>query len=187
MTSCRHCSRKTGKLDLREEGGAIVRDNRYVLPKRFLPAIIEFLPPRPTLSFFLLGGFVGISSALKPPNDRRRCVSYRFEGKNIGVRLMEHNRSTNDESKHIDLKVLRVIKHKGYSPTSYNNDIALLRMDTEGVEFSPDTGIHPVCLPVEGMLTVYYSLLYYHGKLQGGGVLDNSVERTIDTESGAVG
>lgn len=89
---------------------------------------------------------------------------YRFDGKNIGVRLLEHNRSTNDEAKHIDLKVLRVIKHKGYSPTSYNNDIALLRMDTEGVEFGPDTGIHPVCLPVEGTLTVCYYLLYRHGK-----------------------
>jgi len=74
----------------------------------------------------------------------------RFEGKNIGVRLLEHDRGDSAEAKHIDFKVLRVIKHKGYSPTSYNNDIALLRMDTEGVEFGENTGINPVCMPVEG-------------------------------------
>lgn len=72
----------------------------------------------------------------------------RFEGKYIGVRLLEHDRS--DTARHVEFKVSRVIKHKGYSPTSYNNDIALLRMDTEGIEFGPNTGINPVCLPVEG-------------------------------------
>lgn len=80
------------------------------------------------------------------PND----FKHRFEAKNIGVRLLEHDRSDTEEAKHIDFKVLRVIKHKGYSPTSYNNDIALLRMETDGVEFGPNTGIHPVCLPTEG-------------------------------------
>ena len=66
------------------------------------------------------------------------------------MRLLEHDRSNTEEAKHIDFKVVRVIKHKGYSPTSYNNDIALLRMETDGVEFGPNTGIHPVCLPTEG-------------------------------------
>lgn len=125
--------------------------------------------PAPVLVFLLLAGFIGISLASKPPNERDDVVfSHRFDGKNIGVRLLEHNRSTNDEAKHIDLKVLRVIKHKGYSPTSYNNDIALLRMDTEGVEFSPDTGIHPVCMPVEGTLTANCILLYCHGNVVRG-------------------
>jgi hypothetical protein len=94
------------------------------------------------------------------------CVYFstdRFDAKNIGVRLLEHDRSSNDEAKHLDLKVLRVIKHKGYSPTSYNNDIALLRMDTEGVEFGPNTGLHPVCLPTEGkhpfFVSCHYSLV----------------------------
>lgn len=74
----------------------------------------------------------------------------RFEGKNIGVRLLEHDWSNNTEAKHIDFKVSKVIKHKGYSTKSYNNDIALLRLNTEGVELGPNTGIHPVCLPAEG-------------------------------------
>lgn len=91
------------------------------------------------------------------------CV-HGFEAKNIGVRLLEHDRSDTEEAKHIDFKVLRVIKHKGYSPTSYNNDIALLRMDTDGVEFGPNTGINPVCLPVEGK-----SFAGYEGVITGWG------------------
>lgn len=70
------------------------------------------------------------------------------------MRLLEHDRSNDTEVKHIDFKVSKVIKHKGYSTKSYNNDIALLRMDTEGVEFGPNTGINPVCLPPAGVYKV---------------------------------
>lgn len=88
-------------------------------------------------------------------NSEYLIIVDRFDGKKIGVRLLEHDRNNDEDTKHIDFKVLRVIKHKGYSPTSYNNDIALLRMDTDGVEFGPSTGLHPVCMPAEGMTYSY--------------------------------
>ncbi|XP_050536354.1 trypsin-1-like [Daktulosphaira vitifoliae] len=91
------------------------------------------------------------------------CV-HGFDGKNIGARILEHDRSITDEAQHIDFKVKKVIKHKGYSPSSYNNDIALLRLDTEGIELGQTTGINPVCLPVEGK-----SFAGYEGIISGWG------------------
>lgn len=88
-----------------------------------------------------------------------RCYFLRIPNNNanshkkedISVRLLEHDQMDSMETKHIDLKVLKVIKHEGYNGISKNNDIALLRLDAEGVEFGIYTGIIPVCLPPEGM------------------------------------
>ncbi|XP_050435716.1 trypsin-1-like [Adelges cooleyi] len=96
------------------------------------------------------------------------CV-HGFEAKNIGARILEHDRSQSDE-KHIDFRVKKVIKHKGYSTTSYNNDIALLRLETDGIELGPNTGVHPVCLPAEGKSFAGYEgiITGWGAKKQGG-------------------
>lgn len=80
------------------------------------------------------------------PND----IAYRTETKDMGVRLLEHDWSTSKESKHIDFKVLRVLVHEKYDHDADDNDVALLSLDTEGVDFGPKTGISPVCMPPAG-------------------------------------
>lgn len=66
------------------------------------------------------------------------------------VRLMEHDRSDDKESKHITKKVDRIVKHKGYNAGTFNNDIALVRLSEEvKLGRSPDQP-NPVCLPTEG-------------------------------------
>lgn len=73
------------------------------------------------------------------------CVSG-FSPERITVRLLEHDRSSNDENT-IDRKVKRVVRHAGYTSTTYNNDIALLELSSP-VEFN--NLLRPVCLPTPG-------------------------------------
>ena len=64
--------------------------------------------------------------------------------KNITVRLLEHDRSTDNETILIDRKVNKIIKHFLYSHDTLNNDIALVKF-TEPVKL---VGIlSPACLP----------------------------------------
>lgn len=78
----------------------------------------------------------------------KTCCS--FEKKHMSVRLLEHDRNDEKESKLITRKIDRIVKHKGYSPSTFNNDIALIRLDQEvKLGKSPETP-SPVCLPVEG-------------------------------------
>lgn len=98
------------------------------------------------------------------------CVSG-FNKNRMGVTLLEHDRASNEESEVIKRNVLRIIRHAGYSPNNYNNDIgnlelafsvqmlnyhcfdipldfiALLRLDKE-VTFG--NSLRPVCLPTPG-------------------------------------
>lgn len=64
---------------------------------------------------------------------------------------MEHDWTTDKESKHVDYKVSKVIVHDGYRSDSNDHDIALLRLDADGgVDLGEDTGITTVCLPAAG-------------------------------------
>lgn len=74
------------------------------------------------------------------------CVSG-FNKDRITVRLLEHDRSTTDESQTITKKVLRIVRHASYSSANYNNDIALMRLDG-AVQMT--TQLRPVCLPTPG-------------------------------------
>ncbi|XP_055325062.1 trypsin-1-like [Sitodiplosis mosellana] len=74
------------------------------------------------------------------------CVSG-FNKDRIGVTLLEHDRSKPGETELIKRKVMRIIRHAGYSPTNFNNDIALLRLDRE-VKFT--NVLKPVCMPSRG-------------------------------------
>lgn len=70
-----------------------------------------------------------------------------FSKQKITVRLMEHDRNTDSESNVIDRKISRIIRHSGYNDRTFNNDIALLRLDEE----IPIVGdVRPVCLPPRG-------------------------------------
>ncbi|XP_034250892.1 trypsin-1-like [Thrips palmi] len=70
-----------------------------------------------------------------------------FQRKKMSARLLEHDRGTTSEAKHVDRKIARVLKHPGYSDVTFNNDIALLRLDKE-VAF--DDTLRPACLPPAG-------------------------------------
>ncbi|KAI5749407.1 hypothetical protein M8J76_007086 [Diaphorina citri] len=74
------------------------------------------------------------------------CV-HQFDKKHITVRFLEHDRSTLNESDHIDRKVKWITKHRGYSTTTFNNDIALIRLEEE---LKYDDKLRPVCMPVKG-------------------------------------
>lgn len=73
-----------------------------------------------------------------------------FEWEDLRVRLLEYDRFDDHETKHIDLNVTSVNIYYKYKPATHNNDIALLRLDTDGLKLGQDTGIDPVCLPDEG-------------------------------------
>lgn len=63
---------------------------------------------------------------------------------------MEHDRTDEKESTLVTRKVDRIVKHKNYNAATFNNDIALLRLDQE-VKLGKNADYPaPVCLPQEG-------------------------------------
>lgn len=71
---------------------------------------------------------------------------------NITFHLLKHDRTHNTDKVvlYIEFIVSRIITHNLYCQGSFDNDIALLRLDTEDIEFGPNININPVCLPVKG-------------------------------------
>lgn len=47
----------------------------------------------------------------------------------MSVRFLEHDRATNNETKTVERKVAAIIRHLRYNPGTYDNDIALLKLD----------------------------------------------------------
>lgn len=74
------------------------------------------------------------------------CV-HGFNADRIKVRLLEHDRSMPEQTQTIDVKVKRILKHPRYSSTTYNNDIAIVRLD-EPVKF--EGILNPVCIASPG-------------------------------------
>ncbi|KAL3289479.1 hypothetical protein HHI36_022902 [Cryptolaemus montrouzieri] len=77
------------------------------------------------------------------------CVAHMssWDVARLTVRLGDHNIKTSVEVKHIEKKVKRVVRHKGFDGRTLYNDIALLTLD------SPVTFTHqvrPICLPSAG-------------------------------------
>ncbi|XP_059058657.1 trypsin-1-like [Achroia grisella] len=52
-----------------------------------------------------------------------------FRKERMSVRFLEHDRTSANETKTIDRKVAEVIRHRRYNPGTYDNDIALLKLD----------------------------------------------------------
>ncbi|XP_050680302.1 trypsin-1-like [Leptidea sinapis] len=88
-----------------------------------------------------------------------------FRKERMTVRLLEHDRSMPNDTKTVDRKVAAIIRHLRYNPSTYDNDIALLKLDerldlsnalkkrTGNAEESDDSdvGARPVCLPPAGV------------------------------------
>ncbi|KAJ8967876.1 hypothetical protein NQ317_016088 [Molorchus minor] len=74
------------------------------------------------------------------------CVAHMssWDVARLTVRLGDHNIRTNSEIKHIEKRVKRVVRHRGFDPRTLYNDIAILTLDS-AVDFSKQ--VRPVCLP----------------------------------------
>ncbi|KAL1492965.1 hypothetical protein ABEB36_011121 [Hypothenemus hampei] len=77
------------------------------------------------------------------------CVAHMssWDVARLTVRLGDYNIKTNSEVRHIEKRVKRVVRHRGFDSRTLYNDIALLTLDSP-IEFS--SNIRPVCLPSPG-------------------------------------
>lgn len=102
----------------------------------------------PWMSMLLYGGRFYCAGTLI--NDQflitaSHCV-YGFRKERISVRLLEHDRKMSHFLK-IDRKVADIITHPKYNARTYDNDIAIIKLD-EPVEMTEL--MHPVCMPTPG-------------------------------------
>ncbi|KMQ96805.1 serine proteinase stubble [Lasius niger] len=67
----------------------------------------------------------------------------------LTVRLGDYNIKTNNEIRHIERRVKRVVRHRGFNSRTLYNDVALLTL-SEPVEFTEQ--IRPICLPTGSQL-----------------------------------
>ncbi|ENN81152.1 hypothetical protein YQE_02518, partial [Dendroctonus ponderosae] len=77
------------------------------------------------------------------------CVAHMssWDVARVTVRLGDYNIKTNSEVKHVEKRVKRVVRHRGFDSRTLYNDIAILTLDSP-VDFS--SVIRPVCLPSAG-------------------------------------
>ncbi|XP_030764204.1 serine protease 44-like [Sitophilus oryzae] len=77
------------------------------------------------------------------------CVAHMtsWDVAKLTVRLGDHNIKTNSEVNHIEKRVKRVVRHRGFDSRTLYNDISILTLDSP-VQFS--NVIRPICLPSAG-------------------------------------
>lgn len=73
----------------------------------------------------------------------------------MSVTLLDHDQSMLNETETITAKVERIYKHPKYSPLNYDNDIAVLRLDTV---LQMTDKLRPVCQPTSGELYTGYNV-----------------------------
>jgi len=73
------------------------------------------------------------------------CVAHmsKYDVQNLRVRLGDHNIKTNSEANHVEKRVKRVIRHKGFSSSTLWNDVAILTLEDD-VQYT--SNIQPICL-----------------------------------------
>ncbi|XP_022914993.1 proclotting enzyme-like [Onthophagus taurus] len=74
------------------------------------------------------------------------CVAHMssWDVARLTVRLGDHNIHSNYEIQHVEKRVKRVVRHRGFDSRTLYNDVAVLTMDSP-VTFSKQ--IRPICLP----------------------------------------
>ncbi|XP_072949953.1 trypsin-1-like [Epargyreus clarus] len=116
-----------------------------------------------------------------------------FRKERMTVRFLEHDRSIANETKTIDRKVAAIIRHLRYNPGTYDNDIALLKLDrrvdlssavkriksdgTDEEDELNDVGLRPVCLPSHGLTYSNYSAMVAGwGTTEEGGAVSDTLQ-----------
>lgn len=74
----------------------------------------------------------------------------------LTVRLGDHNIRISTEVKHVERKVKRIVRHRGFDSRTLYNDISILTLD-QSVPFS--MAIRPICLPSAGAARQYNGLV----------------------------
>ncbi|XP_059480356.1 proclotting enzyme-like [Neocloeon triangulifer] len=74
------------------------------------------------------------------------CIAHMtsWDVSRLTVRLGEYNIKSNTETKHVEKKVKRLVRHRGFDSRTLYNDIAILTLDSP-VTFT--SMIRPICLP----------------------------------------
>lgn len=77
------------------------------------------------------------------------CVAHmsKYDVQNLRVRLGDHNIKTDSEANHVEKRVKRVIRHKGFSSSTLWNDVAILTLEDK---VSYNSNIQPICLAQGG-------------------------------------
>ncbi|KAI8420700.1 hypothetical protein MSG28_007929 [Choristoneura fumiferana] len=132
-----------------------------------------------------------------------------FRKERMSVRFLEHDRSNPNETKTIDRKVQAIIRHLRYNPGTYDNDIALLKLDqrvdlsnalkrirsgddeSSGEEGNDendeddeeDVGLRPVCLPTASKsYDDYTAMVSGWGTTEEGGSVSNTLQETFEDQ-----
>ncbi|EEB17565.1 tripsin, putative [Pediculus humanus corporis] len=147
LAQCKPCSCGITNKKIRIVGGKPTQVNQY-------PWMALLMYNR---KFYCGGSLINSRYILTAAH----CVDG-FSKQKITAHLLEHDRSIDTESTVIERKIEKVIRHSGYNDRTFNNDIALLKMDKE---VTLDDTLRPVCLPVKGK-----SFSHYDGLVTGWGV-----------------
>ncbi|KAJ2947827.1 hypothetical protein O0L34_g9614 [Tuta absoluta] len=77
------------------------------------------------------------------------CVAHMtsWDVARLTARLGDHNIRQNTETMHIERKIKRVVRHRGFDMRTLYNDVAILTLD-QPVQFTKN--IRPICLPSGG-------------------------------------
>lgn len=75
------------------------------------------------------------------------CV-YNFDRSRITVELFENVKTSDGGSRSVNRTVSSIIVHKNFNRMTYNNDLALLKLDRPMQLKAPFT---PICMPHQGM------------------------------------
>ncbi|CAB3239924.1 unnamed protein product [Arctia plantaginis] len=80
------------------------------------------------------------------------CVAHMtsWDVARLTAKLGDHNIKTNAETQHIERKIKRVVRHRGFDMRTLYNDVAVLTLD-QPVTFTKN--VRPICLPVGGRST----------------------------------
>ncbi|KAJ0182568.1 hypothetical protein K1T71_001937 [Dendrolimus kikuchii] len=79
------------------------------------------------------------------------CVAHMtsWDVARLTARLGDYNIRTNSETQHVERKIKRVVRHRGFDMRTLYNDIALLTLD-QPLTFTKN--IRPICLPTGGRI-----------------------------------
>ncbi|XP_018322610.1 serine protease 33-like [Agrilus planipennis] len=77
------------------------------------------------------------------------CVAHMssWDVARLTIRLGDYNIRTNSETRHLELRAKRVVRHRGFDSRTLYNDIAIITLDNP-VQFNKK--IRPICLPSSG-------------------------------------